>query len=74
MWDSLPFGSRKESILRLDHVQPVGKHGQSYEPSDFELHPDALGVLDEYLLWLLSGGIPGDSILGEIRKVLLGIG
>ena len=31
LWDHLPVGGRDESILRLDHIQPVGKHGESYE-------------------------------------------
>lgn len=74
MWDGLPVGSRRESILRLDHLQPVGKHGKSYELSGFELHPDALEVVDEYLVWLLSGDLPGNTILKELRKEFLGTG
>jgi hypothetical protein len=72
MWDSLPVGGRKESILRLDHLQPIGKYGKSFEVSDFELHPNAIEIVDEYLTWLLSGGLPSDSILREIRAALLG--
>jgi hypothetical protein len=72
MWDSLPFKSRKESILRLDHLQPIGKHGKSYELSEFELHPDALEIVDEYLLWLMSGSLP-DGIVSGLRKELLGL-
>jgi len=73
MWDQLPIGGRNESILRLDHLQPVGKHGESYELTDYVLHEDALGILDEYLTWLLLGSLPGDGILVEIRRTLLGI-
>jgi hypothetical protein len=73
LWDNLPFSSRKESILRLDHVQPIGKHGRTYELSDFELHPEALLLVDEHLRWLMRGKLADDSILRDIRKVLLGI-
>lgn len=73
LWDRLPLSGRNESVLRLDHLQPVGRHGDSYELTDFELHEEALGLVDEYLSWLLLGGFPQDSIVSEIRRVLLGI-
>lgn len=72
MWDSLPLSGRSESILRLDHAQPVGKHGPSYELTGYELHPEALDVVDEYLTWLLQGALPRESLLIEIRRALLG--
>jgi hypothetical protein len=34
---------------------------------------EALGLVDEYLLWFLMGGLPEDGIVNEIRRVLLGI-
>jgi hypothetical protein len=73
MWDSLPFSSRKESVLRLDHIQPIGKHGKSYEVSDYELHPEALLLVDEHLRWLMRGKLPADSVLHEMRNTFLGI-
>ena len=72
MWDSLPVQGRRESILRLDHLQPVGKHGQSYELTEYELHADAVSLVDEYLTWLLHGALPADGLLREVRRVLLG--
>lgn len=73
MWDKLPLSGRSESILRLDHLQPIGRHGESYELTDFELHEEALGLVDEYLLWFLMGGFPEEGIVNEIRRVLLGM-
>jgi len=73
MWDSLPLSGREESILRLDHMQPIGRHGESYELTDFVLHEDALALVDEYLAWFLMGGFPVDSLLNEIRSTLLGV-
>lgn len=74
MWDKLPLSGRNESILRLDHLQPVGRHGESYELTDFELHEEALDLFDEYLQWFLTGRLFEDGIVNEIRKVLLGLG
>ena len=73
MWDKLPVSGRDESILRLDHLQPIGRHGESYDLTDFELHEEALGLVDEYLSWCLMGGLPENGIVNEIRRVLLGI-
>ena len=73
LWDKLPLSGRDESILRLDHLQPVGRHGSSCEPADFQLHEDALGIVDEYLSWFLMGGLPADGIVDDARKVFLGI-
>ena len=73
MWDSLPISGRRESILRLDHLQPVGKHGPSYELTDYELDAGALSVVDDYLTWLLQGALPIDSLLIDLRKELLGL-
>ncbi|HYU31921.1 MAG TPA: hypothetical protein VEW48_07140 [Thermoanaerobaculia bacterium] len=74
IWDSLPVPGRKESILRLDHLQPVGKHAQAYELTEYALHADAVSLVDEYLTWLLHGALPADGLLREVRRVLLGIG
>ena len=73
MWDQLPLSGRNESILRLDHLQPIGRHGESYELTEFELHEEALSLVDEYLSWVLMGGLPADGIVNEIRRVLLGM-
>lgn len=72
VWDRLPLKGRDESILRLDHAQPIGKHGDSYELTGYVLHDEALGMVDEYLTWLVKGFLPPHSIIHEIRKVLLG--
>lgn len=71
MWDSLPLQGRNESILRLDHMQPVGRHGESYEITEFVLHEDALALVDEYLLWFLLGDLLRGGLLNEFRSALL---
>lgn len=71
VWDSLPIGGVRESVLRLDHLQPLSGHGQAYQLTEFCLSPDALMLMDEWLDWLLTGGLPGDSVLADLRRELL---
>lgn len=71
-WDNLPISGATESILRLDHLQPIGNHGDNYSLTDFRLSDDALVVLDEWLMWLVSGTLLEDGILQELRKGLAG--
>lgn len=74
MWDSLPLGGREESILRLDHIQPLGRHGESYELTEYVLGEEAMLLLDDYLDWLIQGEIPAGSVLRDVRTALLGLG
>lgn len=71
MWDSLPIASRKESILRLDQIQPVGRHGESYALTEHCLSSDAIEFLDEWLGWLFTGKLSSDGLLVEVRRSLL---
>lgn len=69
MWDTLPVGgSTAESILRLDHVQPIGRHHDSIEFTPYRLSEDALSILDEWLRWLIKGDFEEDSILPLIKR------
>jgi hypothetical protein len=68
MWDVLPFAGGEESILRLDHIQPIGTHYKAYKPSGYGLCSDAIIVLDELLGWLLRGGVPADSLIAMYRQ------
>jgi hypothetical protein len=72
LWDRLPLGGVHESILRLDHIQPVGRHGNAFAPTPYCLSNDALDVLDEWLDWLTTGLVPADGVLAMIRGTLLG--
>ena len=72
LWDRLPLpGGPAESILRLDHLQPVGRHTNAYELTPFRLSDEALELVDAWLAWLLTGELDPASILGEIRATLL---
>jgi hypothetical protein len=72
LWDFLPFSGYKDSILRLDHIQPIGNHGESYDLTNYCLSEEALALLEEQMAWLRTGEIGEGSILLDIRQLLLG--
>ena len=71
LWDKLPIPGSTESILRLDHIQPIGKHHNAYEWTPYHLSEEAIDILDEWILWLLTGRLKKDGILSDIRQELL---
>jgi|WetSurMetagenome_2_1015567.scaffolds.fasta_scaffold09881_5 hypothetical protein len=63
-WEKeLPFKDGEESLLRLDHLQPLGAHYNSYKLSDYMLSPYAMSLLDDLLYWFVRGGLPENSDL-----------
>jgi hypothetical protein len=69
MWDQLPIGgSATESLFRLDHIQPIGRHHDSIEFTNFRLSEQALEILDEWLVWLIRGDFDEDSLLFEFKR------
>ena len=72
MWDMLPIGGAKESILRLDQLQPIGRHHGSIEFSGFCLSDKALEILDDWLDWVVSG-VLREGELSYLREELLNI-
>lgn len=74
IWDTLPISSDTESsILRLDHLQPIGRHHDSFEPTGFVLKDDVIDFLNEWIGWLTTGEVDRDGLLNQIRNDLLGI-
>jgi hypothetical protein len=74
MWDLLPIGGETtESILRLDHIQPVGRHHDTIEFTNYRLSEEGLVILDEWLKWLISGEFTEEDLLfffkQEIEKI-----
>ncbi len=75
MWDKLPIPTlTEESLLRLDHVQPIGRHADSYKVTEYCLGGDALKILDEWQMWLQTGLLPEDGVLHMFREGLGQIG
>lgn len=69
-WDKLPISGSEESILRLDHIQPIGAHSAAYEVSKHRLSKSALSVLDDQLKWWVWGGLPEDSVLLAYQQLI----
>ena len=70
VWDSLPLNDVHESILRLDHLQPVGRHQNAFEWTPHRLSGEALEIIDDWLVWLLKGELPDDGVLAFLRREL----
>lgn len=71
--DKLPFPSSSEdSFLRLDHIQPIGRHHDSIERTGCFLTQDAMEVLDQWLTWLMFGTVPRDCFLDMYRREVCG--
>jgi len=70
MWDRLPQKTNS-SILRLDHIQPIGTDQKAYKCTPFCLGSDGLKILDEWVQWLMTGCLQADGVLDYFRKELL---
>lgn len=75
-WDMLPLGgsSPEGSILRFDHIQPIGRHHDSYEHTDHCLSEKAMVFIDDWIRWLFEGILPESSDLFYLREELLKLG
>lgn len=73
VYDQLPLAGSKESILRLDHLQPIGRHHDSIEFTPHCLTEEALEIVDEWLWWLIEGYPEKDGALIYLREELLKI-
>jgi hypothetical protein len=76
-FDQLPIDSKvKASILRLDHMQTIGAHYNSYELSNYKLSEEALKIIDEWIGWYMKGALnDGGEIIGFqklIKEYILG--
>jgi len=71
MWDSLPIpGGTAESIMRIDHLQPIGRHYKSYNLLGYKLSEEALTVIDEIITWYLWGGVPKNGTIASYRELI----
>ncbi len=68
MWDMLPDSLTGESILRLDHVQPLLRASICYRVLPHRLSNDALEVLADWEEWYRTGRMNADGILAMVRQ------
>ena len=71
VWDRLPEGGLREgSILRLDHVFPIGDDPANWTLLGYRLRDDAKAILDEWLSWHITGVLVPDGVLECAREEL----
>lgn len=71
IWDILPIGrSEIESILRLDHIMPVGADSANWRIEPYVLSVEARELFDQWLSWLITGNLSDASALGYARTEL----
>ena len=68
--DWLPHPGGEQSILRLDQLQPMGRHHHAYKPTGFRLSDSGLEIMDGWLEWLFRGSIPAEHILATTVQLL----
>lgn len=74
MWEKWPINNPpRESILKFDHIQPLGKHYKSFEMTDYVLCDEALKILNDWFMWLTSNKMSSKGGLYTIRENLLAI-
>ena len=71
MWDILPVGAaEQQSILRLDHLMPMGADSANWQVTPHVLSEEAKGFLDEWVSWLITGNLSDESALAYARTEL----
>jgi hypothetical protein len=69
VWDVLPIGgSESGSVLRLDHIFPLGADPANWRLTDFRLRDEALSILDEWIAWHLTGSMQAEGLVEYSRK------
>lgn len=69
-WDELPIPGPKQSVLRLDYVYPIPREPDAFELLPFRLGEKALAIMDDWVSWLFTGTLSGESDLAFIREGL----
>lgn len=71
-WDKLPTPDSESggSICRLDHLLPLGKHHDSVEFTKYCLSNEAIGLIHEWVRWLVEGVMDPNGLLKLIREEL----
>ncbi len=69
-WDRVPLPGAKESIIRFDQIQPMGKHQDAIEITEYCLSREALEVLDDWLYWYCFETVPEDGVLAMVREAV----
>lgn len=69
-WDYLPHIGGEESILRLDHLTPIGTSYKSYKNLNYKLCKQGVDLLRELLAWHIDGNIKSDGDLASYKNII----
>lgn len=69
-YDQLPHATGIPSILRLDHIMPVGAHSKSYKHLGYGLSEEATQVLEDLLKWNFLDGVSHDSEILTYKEII----
>jgi hypothetical protein len=68
-WERLPVpGDEEGSMLRIDHLQPIGHSASACEKTKWRLTKDALDLISDHVDWFMAGRIPAESLLASLRQ------
>lgn len=71
MWDMLPNGRGRQSVLRLDQMQPIEPTACALDCTNYKLSDDAGMILDEWIIWHLRQISPAtDSLFAAYKEGL----
>ncbi|MDP3278710.1 MAG: hypothetical protein Q8Q09_26200 [Deltaproteobacteria bacterium] len=73
LWDKLPIVGEESSVLRLDGLLPLADHHEAFDHTGYGLSPQALVVLDQWTQWFMSGQLPSDCELSQVRELLMSL-
>lgn len=70
-WEHLPLpGSSEGSILRFDHAFSIGHDLANVVQTGYRLHSDALGILDDWFAWHVTGTFTPEGMISTARELL----
>lgn len=70
MWDCLPHTS-KESFLRFDQIQAIGRNKASIDILPYKLSKEAVAIVDQWLKWIFKNELDFEKDLGLFRSVMM---
>jgi len=72
-WEKLPLSGSTVSVLRVDHIQPLGSNHTSWELTPYRLSEEAMVILNEQIQWHFTGelGDPENSVLAGLIEYLV---
>jgi hypothetical protein len=63
-WDILPESTAgADSLMKLDHIQPVGRNHSIVEVTNYRLSDLALEIMKQFFNWFFHNQLPSDSLL-----------